>query len=88
MFVIYIGNFTIILVLQDELIREGIELYAKEGMPNWNAVGKHSGLTGDQASKRWSRNLNPALAMRKKGPWSEEEVCRSIICCTSQVKHY
>ena len=59
---------------QDDLIREGVAMYAKEGAPNWTAVGKHAGLTGQQAFHRWSGYLDPRFADRKLGAWTDEEV--------------
>ena len=60
--------------MQDNLIREGVALYAKEGFPNWKAVAEHAGSTYQQVSNRWHQHLCPRFESRKKGPWTEEEV--------------
>lgn len=61
-------------IQQDKLIREGVALYAKEGSPNWTAVGKHAGLLGSQAAKRWHDYLHPDHETRKHDAWVQDEV--------------
>lgn len=70
--------FNVLFVLQDELIKEGVSLHAKEGYPNWGLVGEHAGLSGSQVAKRWHDHLRPELADCKKDPWTESEV---FVCC-------
>lgn len=53
---------------------EGVGLYAKDWSRNWNAVGKHAGVSAQQAAGRWSSHLDPRIASHKHGPWTEQEV--------------